>query len=178
MTATYDTSSSVGVNASSVATYVGDPSAVFLEAISAKVAGHLTEEEFKLVVTGAQTSSVRQLEARLLPSSDTPISMTQYRVQTLWRWLTGRPIVGTLLIVLLLSVVGIMSWGLTAAVQTFYAWLGLHIVSVGVTVFIVMVMVLIFKALTVQSRRANADMWSARNGGGRSQDPVHINIER
>lgn len=160
--------------------YAGDPSQVFLEAIAAKVAGHLTEEEFKLVVAGAQTTSVRQLEARLLPSpsSDVSISMTQFRAQVLWRWLTVRPIVGTLLIVLLLSVIGIMSWGLTAAVQTFYAWLGLHIVSVGVTVFIVMVMVLIFKALTVQSRRANADMWSARNGGGRSQDPVHINIER
>jgi hypothetical protein len=161
--------------------YAGvDPHKVFLDAIAAKVAGQLTEEEFKLVVAGAQAIPTQRasqyVEAHLVPEALT--DTRQSKAQLIYAWLTTRPLVGTFLVALTIAIGAVIGWGLTAAAQAFWAWLGLHIISVGVTVFIAMVMVLIFKSLTVQGRRASADLYQAKAARYQHQAPVHINVEQ
>jgi hypothetical protein len=167
--------------AAALAQYTGDPSQVLYDAITAKINGDLTDEQFELVIAAAQAipgQRAQYVEARLLPDETASALVNYSRVQLVYAWLATRPLVGTFLIVLAIALAGITGWALTAAVQAFWAWLGLHIICVGVTVFIAMVMVLIFKSLTVQGRRASADLYQAKAARYQHQVPVHINVEQ
>lgn len=140
--------------------YTGDPQQILLEAIAAKAAGHLNDEQFNAVV--ASTIPVQRVEARPIASSTYVESDAWYRARFLLSWLRRRRVLGTVLIALTLFVFTVIVWAAIAFGQVAWLWLQVNIVKLGVGLFIAALFTVIFKVLSVKDKYATADLVRAR----------------
>jgi hypothetical protein len=162
-----DMTTSINGQKSAELVSAADVTEILSQAITAKMNGHIDDAQFNGILSGvgivpSARRSDEYIEATAVPISSPRGDYTPTRWQLLGTWLRQRPVVGTSLVTLTLTALGIAAWAMTALVQVAWAWLGLHIVSVGVTIFIGAVVVLIHKTLTLKNKRADIDMVHAR----------------
>lgn len=158
---------------------------VLIQAITAKMAGQISDTQFNAILTGvgAVPPPRQPLEGEYVDAIATPVTgpsgshatAPRSRWQLLYAWLSGRPVIGTGLVIVALTVVGLLAYAVMTGLEATWRAFQQHSVAVGVWTVIGLIVVLVYKALSVQGRCADADLASARrpvviHGGPRGDE--------